>query len=295
MSLNAAQGQQGGKDGERTRLFPAPVTGYSNGQSAPPADIEQPSSDDRLGGGAPADSESDNDIWKAAVFGALDGVLTSFAVVAGASGGGLGTQAVLIVGVSTIVADGLSMGLGEYLSSKAMNEYMDIERKREEWELANHRQGEVENMIELYVKRGMSREDAQEVSSRLAKYEDCFVDAMVAEGLGSFATPLDEGGSIREGLVTFAAFAASGVLPLLVYALSPLFSNGDGPVSQGTLFFWACLVTAAALFTIGIVKSTFVSRSWVGSAMETMVLGGCCAGLAYEIGAAVASCVSGMA
>lgn len=58
-------------------------------------------------------------------------------------GGGLGTQAVLIVGVSTIVADGLSMGLGEYLSSKAMNEYMDIERKREEWELANHRQARV--------------------------------------------------------------------------------------------------------------------------------------------------------
>lgn len=58
-------------------------------------------------------------------------------------GGGLGTQAVLVVGVSTIVADGLSMGLGEYLSSKAMNEYMDIERKREEWELANHRQASV--------------------------------------------------------------------------------------------------------------------------------------------------------
>lgn len=43
-----------------------------------------------------------------------------------------------------------------------------------------------------------------------------------------------------------------------------------------------------------LLQSTFVSRSWVGSAMETMVLGGCCAGLAYEIGAAVASCVSGM-
>lgn len=57
-----------------------------------------------------------------------------------ATGGGLGTQAVLILGVSSIFADGLSMGLGEYLSSKAMNEYMDIERKREEWELTHHRQ-----------------------------------------------------------------------------------------------------------------------------------------------------------
>ena len=99
----------------------------------------------------------------------------------------------------------------------------------------------------------------QEVSTRLAKYDDCFVDARVAEGVGSFATPLDESGSIREGLVTFAAFAASGVLPLLVYALSPLLAtlgggSDGGPVSQGTLFFWACLVTAAALFAIGIVK-----------------------------------------
>lgn len=91
------------------------------------------------------------------------------------------------------------------------------------------------------------------MSTRLAKYDDCFVDAMMADGVGSFATPLDEGGSIREGLVTFASFAASGVLPLLVYALSPLLST-DGPVSQGTLFFWACLVTAAALFAIGVVK-----------------------------------------
>lgn len=62
------------------------------------------------------------------------------AAVRHTEGGGLGTQAVLVVGISSIVADGLSMGLGEYLSSKAMNEYMTIERKREEWELANHRQ-----------------------------------------------------------------------------------------------------------------------------------------------------------
>lgn len=56
------------------------------------------------------------------------------------AGGGLGTKTVLIVGVSSIVADGLSMGLGEYLSSKAMNEYVAIERKREQWELAHHRE-----------------------------------------------------------------------------------------------------------------------------------------------------------
>lgn len=113
-------------------------------------------------------------------------------------------------------------------------------------------------MVEMYMRRGMTREDAQEVSTRLSKYADCFVDTMVSDGVGAFATPLDEGGSIREGLVTFASFAAAGVLPLLAYVLSPLISaasGGDGPATQGTLFLWACLVTAFALFWIGVVKA----------------------------------------
>jgi vacuolar iron transporter family protein len=52
------------------------------------------------------------------LFGALDGVLTSFAICAGAAGGGLGLDVVLILGFSNILADALSMGVGEYLSSK---------------------------------------------------------------------------------------------------------------------------------------------------------------------------------
>lgn len=104
----------------------------------------------------------------------------------------------------------------------------------------------------------------QEVLTRLSKYDQFFVNVMMAEELGlpSYAAPLDEGGSIREGLVTFASFAVSGVLPLLVYALSPMFSassssstsEGMEPLSQATLFLWACVVTACALFAIGVVK-----------------------------------------
>lgn len=301
MSLNSEHRRR--KEDERVPLYPEAQAGYSNGRG-------QGSSGDVEEAGSPIDEDEhddsarDDDIRKAAVFGALDGVLTSFAIVAGAAGGGLGTQAVLILGVSSIFADGLSMGLGEYLSSKAMNEYIDLERKREEWELTHHRQGEIDTMVALYMRRGMTREDAEEVLTRLSKYDQFFVNVMMAEELGlpSYAAPLDEGGSIREGLVTFASFAVSGVLPLLVYALSPMFSassssstsEGMEPLSQATLFLWACVVTACALFAIGVVKASFVSRSWLGSGMETVVLGACCAGLAYEIGAVVASCVKGM-
>ncbi|CAM9760856.1 unnamed protein product, partial [Heterosigma akashiwo] len=68
---------------------------------------------------------------KAMIFGGLDGILTSFAIVAGAVGGGLAWQSVLILGFSNILADALSMGVGEYLSSKAHNEYVLSEKKRE--------------------------------------------------------------------------------------------------------------------------------------------------------------------
>jgi vacuolar iron transporter family protein len=61
---------------------------------------------------------NNNNLLQAMLFGALDGVLTSFAICAGAAGGGLGLDVVLILGFSNILADALSMGVGEYLSSK---------------------------------------------------------------------------------------------------------------------------------------------------------------------------------
>ena len=90
------------------------------------------------------------------IFGGLDGILTSFAIVAGAAGGKLPTSVVLILGFSNIVADALSMGVGEFLSSKAENEWILSERKREVWELENFPEGEIKEMVEIYEERGMS-------------------------------------------------------------------------------------------------------------------------------------------
>lgn len=58
-------------------------------------------------------------LLRASVLGGVDGVITSFTVVAGASAGGLSTRVVLIVGASSVLADGLSMGISEYLGSVA--------------------------------------------------------------------------------------------------------------------------------------------------------------------------------
>lgn len=75
---------------------------------------------------------------KSVVFGGLDGILTSFSIVSGATGGGLTVSIILLLGLSNVFADALSMGLGDALSSKADNEYIMMERKREYWEFDNY-------------------------------------------------------------------------------------------------------------------------------------------------------------
>ena len=106
---------------------------------------------------------------KSVVFGGLDGILTSFAVIAGAAGAHLGPVAVLAMGISNVLADAVSMGAGEWLSSRSYSNFVRKELERETWELENFPEGEVLEMIELYEQRGMSREDAEVVIMRMAK------------------------------------------------------------------------------------------------------------------------------
>ena len=82
--------------------------------------------------------QTDGGFLKPLIFGGLDGILTSFAIVAGAAGGKMPASVVLVLGFSNIFADALAMGVGEFLSSKAENEWILNERKRENWEMENY-------------------------------------------------------------------------------------------------------------------------------------------------------------
>ena len=135
--------------------------------------------DAKLAEGHSEDHKKSGEHIKSIIFGGMDGIITTFAVVSGATGGGLGIDVILILGFSNIIADALSMGVGDALSTKAENEFVMKERQREAWELENHPEGEKAEMYAIFEEKGLSKEDSKQIIDIMAKYPEFFVDAMM--------------------------------------------------------------------------------------------------------------------
>lgn len=227
--------------------------------------------------------QTEGGLLKPIIFGGLDGILTSFAIVAGAAGGNLSPEVVLVLGFSNIFADALSMGVGEFLSSKANNEWILSERAREAWEMDNYPEGEIAEMIDIYKERGgMTHEDAEICIKTMAKYKEFFVDIMMTQELELQVPEKDHiKESFKEGVVMFCSFAFFGAMPLLGYVIIP---SAYPNLGEYELFMSACIITGCVLFFMGCIKSMFCSQHWFISGAETFLLGGACATVAYTLG-----------
>lgn len=213
---------------------------------------------------------------KSLIYGGLDGIITTFAVVAGVAGASLSAGIVLILGFANLIADGLSMAIGDYLSTRAENEYAATERKREEWEVENYPEGEKQEMVELYMEKGIEAGDAKQITDILSKYQSAWVDVMMVEELGI----LEESESpIKNALVTFLSFGVFGFIPLLAYVLARFV-----PFFDEHAFILASALTGFTLFVLGVQKVRFTSKHWFSSGFEMLIIGGIAAVAAYGIG-----------
>eukprot|EP01027_Heterolobosea_sp_BB2_P017686 GEZU01025034.1.p1 GENE.GEZU01025034.1~~GEZU01025034.1.p1 ORF type:complete len:242 (+),score=36.70 GEZU01025034.1:125-850(+) len=126
------------------------------------------------------------------VYGGLDGILEQFAIVSGVAGSGLNPLVAILLGIATLFADALSMGLGDFLSEYFYNKYVKSEEKRERWECENYLQGEQEEMTEIYKLKGLSEDDARTVVAILSRHTDVFVNVMLVEELGLMPVNADD-------------------------------------------------------------------------------------------------------
>jgi len=220
------------------------------------------------------------DYLKSIIYGGLDGIMTSFSVVTAAAGGlgALGSPVILVLGISNLIADGIAMGIGDFISGKAENDHALAEREREEWEYENFPKGEIDEMIELYKKKGMKVEHAQELVAALIKHKDTFINTMMVEELGVM-TPDPDDSPAKGGLVTFASFVFYGIFPLIPFMIGSA-THADFWV----LFAISCILMGFIMFGLGAVTSFFTILPWYRGGTYLFLVGAIAALASYGVG-----------
>jgi DNA damage-binding protein 1 len=230
------------------------------------------------------------DYIKSIVFGGLDGIITTFAIVAAVAGANLTIEVVILMGFANLIADAISMGLGDYLSTVAENDSILQERAREAWELDNYEAGERQEMIDEYIEVGFEEADATTIiDTYLAKdkdgklkYRDQFIDHMMIVELGQ-QVPDPEDNPAVDGFITFLSFIIFGSVPMWVYVGFYASGAGDNTVR----FVVACIATALTMFLLGFCKARIVRAPMLSSLKQgflMMLNGSLAAAAAYLVG-----------
>lgn len=206
------------------------------------------------------------------IYGANDGIITTFAVVAGAAGASLPVVVVVILGLANLVADGFSMGASNYLGKKSERDYARAQRKKEEWEIDHLREIEVEEVREIFEKKGFRGKDLSRAVEIVTSDRKVWVDMMMKDELGIIEEESDD--PRKHGAATFAAFMVAGFCPLIPYLL-PFDVNR---------FFLSTLFSAVTLFTVGALRSIITTVSWIRGGLEVLLIGSVAAGAAYVVG-----------
>lgn len=210
------------------------------------------------------------------VYGGLDGIVTTFAVVSGVADAQLGTHVVLILGLANLFADGFSMATGAYLSAKSEQEYYAREWQREAWEVEHFPEGERVELQAVYERQGYSPEEARQLAEIKSRDPQRWITAMMIDELGLLP---DERRPVLIALATFISFVLAGAVPLLIYLLG-LFLT----VPLELTFPVSMALSALALFGLGAAKVLVTGLNPLRSGLEMLGVGGLAAGVAYAVG-----------
>lgn len=209
------------------------------------------------------------------IYGAIDGAVTTFAVVAGVEGADLSAAVVLILGAANLIADGFSMAVSNFLGTRAERQRREQTRDEELRQIREFPEGEREEIRQIFRAKGFDGDDLERIVEVITADEELWLDTMMSEEHGLSETYPDE---LRAAASTFVAFVAVGAIPLLTFAYDLLIGEVADP------FLWSAVLTGVAFFVVGALKAPFVGRSWVRSGLETLAIGGLAATLAYFTG-----------
>lgn len=214
-----------------------------------------------------------------AVYGAVDGAVTTLAVVTGALGAQLGAGIVLVLGFANLAGDGFSMAVGNALGVRAEREQLERTRAMEHRHIALVPEGEREEVRQILAGKGLRGQVLEEAVLAITSDHEKWVDLMLTEEHGLSLYPPEPW---RAAVTTFVAFVLAGLVPLLPFVVGAVSS-----VELASPVRWSAVLTGATFALVGALRARFVDRPVWRTAAETLLLGGAAATLAWGVGVAL--------
>ncbi|MFQ5497108.1 MAG: VIT1/CCC1 transporter family protein [Nitrosopumilus sp.] len=211
------------------------------------------------------------------IYGSIDGAVTTFAIVAGVVGAGLSPGIILILGFVNLFADGFSMAAANYQASKARNEFVQMKRRQEEWEIDNLEDQERDEIREIYKEKGFKDELLEEVVRIITSRRKVWIDTMMKEELGLVE---DEKNPMNSSISTFVGFNLIGLIPLVPFIVFMII----GSEVNSEAFAMSTVSVIIAFFLVGMIKGKIVKKSIIHSGINTLIIGGIAAVVAYLVG-----------
>lgn len=209
-----------------------------------------------------------------AVFGAMDGLVSNFALMAGVAGGTAasaeGRTAVVLAGLAGLAAGAFSMAAGEYTSVASQSELAEQEFENERLELDRNAEGEAKELAEIWVRRGVDVELAQEVARQLGRNPEAALEVHAREELG--LAPGELPNPWLAAASSFLAFALGAMIPLLPYVFG----------AQTLLA--SAILSVIGLFVAGVLVSQVTARSWWFSGLRQLFVGVLAAVVTFGVG-----------
>lgn len=210
-----------------------------------------------------------------AVFGAMDGLVSNFALIMGVVGGSSGsdTEPIVLAGLAGLAAGAFSMAAGEYTSVASQSEFALAQIEIERDEIRDNKGAEMAELAAMYVEKGVDEDVAREMAAQIHEDPEKAVRVHARE---EFGVDVDDLASpMLAAVSSFLAFAVGALIPLMPYLL-------------GVQSPWlAIAISLTALFGCGALVTQLTSRSWWFGGVRQLLLGGSAAGLTYLVGEAV--------
>jgi vacuolar iron transporter family protein len=206
------------------------------------------------------------------VIGMADGLTVPFALAAGLAAAVSSTKIIVTAGLAEIVAGAIAMGLGGYLAARTDAEHYGSERTRENWEIDNLRDKEIQEVTDIFHGYGLKGDELNTVVTAVTSDRKRWLDFMMRFELG-LEEPDPKRAPISAGTIA-ASYFIGGLIPLAPYIMVSSISEA---------FTYSVGFTALALILFGGIKGHFTGINKAKSAGQTLLVGGLAAAAAYAL------------